>query len=173
MKIRGFLCFIWKKYRNQKHFKIFHPFSAISEKIRPKFSAGLYGRLNFFSVPFWLCGRRIGQLGTLNTTYLSLASSSLWLVSMSCCLMAASSRLMAKVVSSTSARFTWPCTKEIGKAVQDRSSLLFLFFYMMSDHLGKLPISSERPPLYSISAGRHWEVGECSGRVTVGVFWKM
>ncbi len=70
---------------------------------------------------------RIGQLGILNTTYLSLASSSLWLVSMSCCLMAANSRLMAKVVSSTSARFTWPCTKENGRALKNVSSLLFPF----------------------------------------------
>ncbi len=33
-------------------------------------------------------------------------------------------------------------------------------------HLGKLPRSSERPPMYSVTAGRHWKVGECSRRVT-------
>ena len=40
--------------------------------------------------------------------HLSLASPSFSLVSVSCCLMAASSLFMAKVLSSTSARVTWP-----------------------------------------------------------------
>ncbi len=111
---------------------------------------------------------RIGQLGTLNMTYLSLASSSLWLVSMSCCLMAASSRLMAKVVSSTSARFTWPCTKEKWKSGKEHVVFaLPIFLCDVSSSWKATNIIRKTPtPMYSISAGRHWKVGECSRRMT-------
>jgi hypothetical protein len=53
------------KMKDTKHFQYSAPFRPFLEKFGQKFVADLGGRLRFYSAPFELCGRKIGQLGTL------------------------------------------------------------------------------------------------------------
>ncbi len=54
-----------QKIQETKHFNYSAPFRPFMGKFGRNSGADLYGRLQFFSAPFELCGQRIGQLGTL------------------------------------------------------------------------------------------------------------
>ena len=83
---------------------------------------------------FWSCNQTIylsWSISTMllvswscyQTIYLSWSISSLLLVSWSCCLTAASSRFITKLVSSSSARVTWPYTS-INQSINKTINLL-------------------------------------------------
>jgi hypothetical protein len=53
------------KIQETKHFKNLASFRLFMGKCGRNSATELYGRLHFYSAPFELRGRRIGQLGTL------------------------------------------------------------------------------------------------------------
>ncbi len=65
VKIPVFQCFRMEKIKETKHFQNLAPFRSLLGKSGQNSAADLSGRLHFYPSSFELCGRIIGQLGTL------------------------------------------------------------------------------------------------------------
>jgi hypothetical protein len=68
--VKFFLDFPRIRRGNQTFMKMSPLFRPFLFKIGQKFAADLAGRCTFYSAPFQLCGRKIGQLATLGKIFL-------------------------------------------------------------------------------------------------------